>query len=134
MSIQANVTLVEEAYASFKSGNIEHLVNNLLAEAIEWSVPKVEHVPYTGLHRGRKEVAQFFVKLADFQEVQEFEPQEFIAQGDKVAVLGHYRWRVKSTGKGFESDWVHVFTIKDGKVIKFQEYADSLAVQRAASD
>jgi hypothetical protein len=46
-------------------------------------------------------MGQFFVSLVDTQEVQHFDPREFIAQGDKVVALGHYAWLVKSTGREF---------------------------------
>ena len=68
-----------------------------------------------------------FEKFGEMQEAEEFEPREFIAQGDKVVALGHYRWRIKATGRSYESDWVHVFGISDGKVLDFQEYLDTSA-------
>jgi hypothetical protein len=46
-------------------------------------------------------------KLAEKQEAEQFEPGEFVAQGDKVVALGHYRWRIKSTGHSYPSDWAH---------------------------
>jgi ketosteroid isomerase-like protein len=65
------------------------------------------------------------------QETLEFEPREFIAQGDKVVSLGHYRWRVKTTGREFSSDFAHVFTVRDGKIVSFQEYTDTASAARA---
>ena len=57
------------------------------------------------------------VKLYDRKNA--FEPREFIAHGDKVVALGHYAWRVKSTGREFGGDFAHVFTMSNGKVIRF---------------
>ena len=57
--------------------------------------------------------------------------REFVAQGDKVAALGHYAWHVKSTGRGWESDFVHVLTVRDGKVTRFQEYTSTAAFVEA---
>jgi len=56
-------------------------------------------------------MGQFFESLVDTQEVQHFDPREFIAQGDKVVALGHYAWLVKSTGREFGGDFAHVFTV-----------------------
>ena len=80
-----------------------------------------------GEYTFRQQVADFFSKLAEMQDVERFEPQEFVAQGDVVVALGHYKWRVKSTSRSFESDWAHVFTIRNGKVVKFHEYYDTNA-------
>jgi ketosteroid isomerase-like protein len=51
-----------------------------------------------------------------------------VAQGDKVVALGDYAWRVKSTGREYESDFVHVFSVRDGKVARFQEFMDTAVV------
>ena len=45
--------------------------------------------------------------------------------GDKVFVLGRYAMKVKKTGKAMTSDWVHIFTIADGKVKTFREFLDT---------
>jgi ketosteroid isomerase-like protein len=66
-------------------------------------------------------------KLAETQDAEQFELREFVAQRDKVVALGHYRWRIKSTGHSYESDWVHAFTIHEGKISKFEEYLDTYA-------
>ena len=43
----------------------------------------------------KEQVGQFFAKLTEMQDAEQFEVREFVAQGVKVVVLGHYRWRVK---------------------------------------
>ena len=136
MSEQDNLQIVKEAYAAFKRGDIPAILNTL-SDDVVWFLPgQTSLVPVAGERRGREEVGQFFAALDENQEVKEFEPQEFIAQGEKVVVLGQYRWRVKSTGREFSSDWVHVFTVRDGKVAGFKEYYDTDAcadAYRAAS-
>ncbi len=39
--------------------------------------------------------------------------------------------RVKATGRSYETDWVHVFTLREGAVAEFREYADTAAVAEA---
>ena len=58
-------------------------------------------------------------------------PREFIAQDDKVVSLGHYKWRIKETGREFESDFVHIFTIRDGQIVGFREHFDTAAAAAA---
>lgn len=88
-------------------------------------------MPFSGKRTGRVSVGEFFSLVADAQDVLQFEPQEFIAQGDKVVVLGHYSWRAKATGKEYNSDFAHVVTIKGGKITSFREYMDTAAASRA---
>ena len=64
-------------------------------------------------------------------EFKRFEPREFIAERDKVVVLGSYEGVAKKTGRAFKSDWVMVYTIADGKVAHFREYADVVAITAA---
>jgi ketosteroid isomerase-like protein len=130
MSEQENIKLIQQVYDRFKNGDIQSLLG-LLSDDIEWQLPEVENVPFAGKRRGRDQVAQFFATLADAQEVKQFEPKEFVAQGEKVVVLGRYDWHVKATGRGYEGDWAHVFTLRDGKIVRFHEYTDTAAAAAA---
>ena len=89
-------------------------------------------VPFVGRFHGREQVAKkFFAGLAQSLKVEKFEVNTYVAQGDRVVVLGHYRWQVKGTGRQFECDFAHVITMRNGKEIAFQEYTDSYAVADA---
>lgn len=125
MSEQDNTQIVKEAYAAFKRGDI-HAILNMLADDVKWFLPgPTDIIPTAGMRHGREQVGQFFSTLNQNQEAKEFEPQAFVAQGERVVALGHYVWRVKSNGRQYESDWAHVFTLRDGKVVGFQEYYDT---------
>jgi ketosteroid isomerase-like protein len=133
MSQEQNTGLVQDAYAAFQRGDIAALLS-LLTDDVSWFVPGPKDViPFLGQRRGRDQVKQFFSLLADLQESEEFDPRQTIAQGDQVVSLGHYRWRVKSTGRRFESDFAHVFTFRNGKISGFHEYTDTHAAVNAYS-
>ena len=127
---EQNVAVVQQAYNNFKAGNIPALLD-LLPDNVTWQLPEIEGVPFAGKRTGRSAVAEFFKGVEANQETLEFEPREFIAQGDKVVSLGHYRWRVKTTGREYGSDFAHVFTVRDGNIIGFQEYTDTATAARA---
>ena len=130
MNEQANTQLVQEAYRSFKAGDIQSFLN-LLAADVLWQLPEMENVPFAGTWQGREEVARFFGQMAEVQDVVEFEPEEFIAQGDKVVVLGRFTMHVKATGTNSISEWVHVWKVEGGRFSSVREYVDTLAVSRA---
>lgn len=130
MSEKENTSLVRQAYEHFTSGNIQALLN-LFSDQIDWQLPEMKNVPFAGKRRGREQVGQFFATLDKEQQVVQFEPKEFVATGDTVVALGHYAWRVKSTGQKFEADWAHVFTVRDGRVVSFREYTDTAATVAA---
>lgn len=130
MSEEANVQLVREAYAAFGRGDIQSILDSL-SDNVEWKAPPVE--PIAGTYRGRDGVAEFFRKVAETFEFTRFEPREFVAQGDRVLVLGHYAANARSTGRTVDSDWAMAFTVTNGQVSRFQEYTDTAAVVTALS-
>ena len=131
MSEQDNIRLVQKAYDCFKTGKIDELID-LNAEDIEWTTPGPPDVMHTaGTRRGRKGVAEFFSTLSAEEDIEIFEPQDFIAQGDKVVSLIKCRTRVKATGKAAEVTLVHVFDVKDGKIKRFREFFDTAEVLKA---
>jgi ketosteroid isomerase-like protein len=87
MSEQANVRTLANAYSSFKKGDIEEVLK-VLTDDVEWTTPgPPELIPVAGKRRGRQQVAAFFSTLNQTENVELFEPQEYIAQGDKVVAL-----------------------------------------------
>lgn len=127
---EQNTTIVQAAYNNFKTGDIPALLAQISEDAT-WQLPEIPGVALAGKRIGREGVGEFFTIVARDQDVIEFSPSEFVAQGDKVVSLGHYRWRVKETGREFESDFVHVFTIRDGRIAAFREHFDTAAVAAA---
>ena len=130
MNSQENKQLVMQGYQMFKNKDIKGLLA-LYADDIEWIGTESEYIPFSGSYHGKSQVAQFFTKMDQAQEAIQFEPQAFIAEEDKVVVTGQSIWLVKSTGLKYENPWVHVFTIRDGKVARFQQYNHTAAAEAA---
>ena len=128
MSEQANVQLIREAYAAYSRGDIQSILNILTAD-VEWVAPPVE--PMAGTYRGRDGVAEFFRRVASSFEFTSFEPRDFVAQGDRVVVLGHYTANARNTGRTVDADWAMAFTVSNGQVSRFQEYTDTAAASSA---
>lgn len=126
MSEQENVEIVQQLYADVLRGNIPDVLN-FLADDVEWKEPQAGAPPFAGTRRGRDQVAEFFKHFGKTVELEQFEPREYIAQGDQVVALGYYRVRWNSTGRTSETDWAMVWTFRVGKVAKFQAYTDSAA-------
>ncbi len=69
---------------------------------------------------------QFFGAIFSAEKVDQLEVREFIDAGDQVMVLGFNRMQTPFSGMVYENDWVMVWTLKDGKIIRFREFADSV--------
>jgi ketosteroid isomerase-like protein len=130
MKEQQNVELIKRLYKCFETRNIPALLAPM-ADDILWIYPEIENVAHSGQRQGRQQVVEFFKTLMEEQEINFFEPREFIARGDKVIVLGYYKGTVRATGAEYETYWVQVFGIKEGKITMFQEYADTAAISAA---
>jgi ketosteroid isomerase-like protein len=125
-----NVRLVQLTYQSLKSGDVRSLLSSL-APNVEWRVPRMSGVPFSGAWRGHEQVSRLFSRMAEAQDVIELEAKEFIARADKVVALGHFAWRVKSTGRNFYAEWAHIWTVRGAKVTRFDEYTDTASINEA---
>ena len=97
MSEHENRQLVEQAYATFKAGDIPTLLQSL-SEDVTWQLPEIENVPFAGKRQGRGAVGEFFSTLASLQDARSFEEREFIAQGDWSSFSVITSGRSKPTG------------------------------------
>jgi hypothetical protein len=134
MSENRSLQTVKDAYAAFGRGDIKGLLA-LVDDNVDWhGVKGAEGVaPHAGARHGLAEVEQFFTQLGGSMQFTKFEPREFIADGDNVAAIGDYEATVLKTGKPVSSDWVMVFTVRNGKVVRFREWTDSAALVKAYS-
>lgn len=132
MAEAENTQLVKDAYAAFQRGDINAILA-VLDDNVEWQgVTGTEGVlPQAGLRRGRSAVAEFFSQVASTTDFERFEPREFVAQGDKVVVLGRYAGKAKPSGGRFDTEWVMVFRIAGGRIANFREFTDSAQLVKA---
>jgi ketosteroid isomerase-like protein len=130
VSTQDNLTIAQGIYTAFSQGDIPAILN-VLADDVEFHEPPGGEPPFTGTYHGRDGAGTFFQQMAAAVDVLMLEPQEFVAQGDTVVVLGHYRFRAKATGITYDTDWAMVWWFRSGKVVKFQIHDDS-ATEAAA--
>jgi ketosteroid isomerase-like protein len=52
-------------------------------------------------------------------------PQRYTESGDRVAVEGRYRGTMKTTGIPVDAQFAHVWDVRGGKVVGFQQYTDT---------
>ena len=124
--------LIRGLYAAFGRGDLPFILNASAPDIVWWSNGDPATIPWAGGHTGLDGVRDFFGALMTHLDFEAFEPREFLPSGETVIVLGRTRARHKSGGRGvFDCEWVHAFTIRDGRLARFREYYDTLAIQRA---
>jgi uncharacterized protein len=128
MNEDANIQAVQQLYEAYGQGDIETILQ-ALADDVEWHQPGPPDVlPWAGTRHGRAQVAQFFTALGESLEFLQFTPREFLAHEDTVVVFGYERALAKPTSRPFESEWVMVFTLRAGQVVRFRAYHDTAAM------
>jgi ketosteroid isomerase-like protein len=129
MSAQDNVQTVKDFFAAIGRGDKKAL-QALCDEDIEWIIPG-ENWPLAGTHRGQAGLADLLQRASEL-ETSFPEPPEFVAQGDRVLMLGFATGKVKATDRTFEDHFVFAMTVRDGKVTNIREYVDTQALARAS--
>ena len=124
--VRQNVDVVQRTYEAVGRGDIPAVLD-LLTDDVEWSLQGPSVIPFAGTRRGRQAVAEFFSLVGETLEFQQFEPREFVAQGDTVVVLGYEHNLIKLTGRTCEQEWAHVYTLRDGKIVKGRFFEDTAA-------
>ena len=130
MSDQANVAVVLSLYDAFSRGNIAAVLDHLDPLA-ELSFEGPSAIPWAGDRHGRDGWASFFQVLGDNLDEIMVKMEPFAVQGEHVVTAGRYQARVKLTGKQIDSPLVHLWTIRNGKVVRCQELTDT-ATEAAA--
>ena len=122
---QANIDVVQNAYAAFGRGDAEGVVSACTPDVMWRVIGDRKDCPTLGLWQGSAELRDFFKRVGENEEFSDFTPEQFFGVEDKFFVLGHYALKVNQTGKPVASDWLHVFTMKGGKIAAFFEFNDS---------
>jgi len=130
MSTQENVQIAKNFLAALGHRDKQGLLA-LSAEDIEWIIPG-EDWPLAGTHRGHAGLESILQKANETVETSYPEPPEFIAQGDRVLVVGFATGRIKATNRTFEDHFVFAVTIRNGKLTNIREYIDTQALARAS--
>ena len=125
-----HVKVVQEAYDAFIQGDADKLLA-AMDDDIDWHISGPDSIPFAGRCRGKGEVRAALQKAFATLKHQQPEVRDVIAQGDTVTVIGHERGQCSANDKGYESYWIHVFRLKDGKISRFREYLDTAALKDA---
>ncbi len=131
MTENANADVVQGFYDNFLAGDLDAVVALLSPDfMLVYSGPPL--IPSAGTwngHEGFRDWAN--TALQGHLPPESLNIEGFIVQGDKVAVPGHVTLRVKTTGKTCETDFLHLFTLRAGKIASWLDFFDTFAVAEA---
>lgn len=122
---------IKAFFALFGKGQIAEMLDRFVDERAVLDNPLPEVIPFGGRYVGHEGFAAYAQAIPAAIEIQRFEIDEIFAEGERVTVLGRERSRVLATDKVYEMSWVHVFTVRDGRVLEMREYNDTAAMAAA---
>jgi ketosteroid isomerase-like protein len=122
-----NVAAVRRLYEA--RGNAE-IVRQVLAPDVRWEV--VPGFPHSDVYHGLNGVFEFLTRLFGDFEGWHTEPSELFEADDRVFAVGTYSARSKATGKTFKAQFAHVWTLRDGVIVRLQQCADTAQIAKAS--
>jgi uncharacterized protein len=125
-----NVNLVQRLYGAFASHDFETMLAMLNSDVV-WKEPENPLNPAAGTRHGHAGFLEWLKIGKESEDIVILAPRQFISQGNSIAVVGYMKCRAKATGKEYESDFVHLVTVKDGKIALFQEFFDTYSAAEA---
>jgi ketosteroid isomerase-like protein len=124
------VQVVQGAYEAFARGDVPGVLG-AVADDVDWSV--TEAIPHGGHFEGRDEVGRFFAGIGEnWEDDFSVEVDETVDGGDRVVTLGRARGTLRNGGGNAGYGFAHVFTVRDGQIVRFREYVDPDATLRGS--
>jgi ketosteroid isomerase-like protein len=125
-----SVTVIRGIYEAFGSGDIPAAIGAMSPDIV-WNeaddFPYADRNPYIGPQAILEGV---FGRIGAEWDGFGAHVEELLDAGDTVVALGRYGGTCKATGKSQDTQFVHVWWLRDGKAVRFQQYANTLHVAR----
>jgi uncharacterized protein len=124
-----NVEQIRRLYDAFAALDLDAIVA-IVDPDVE--ISQTDELPWGGTFHGHAGLAEFFGKLREHI-TSTVTHAAVYAAGDRVVQAGRTAGTVNATGTTFDIDEVHLFTLRDGKVVRFEAFIDTPAMVAALS-
>ncbi|WP_417714954.1 nuclear transport factor 2 family protein [Roseibium sp. SCP14] len=124
-----NYDIIRAHYAGSDNRDLDAMLAPITAETA-WT--EMAGFPCAGTYHGPEEIVEnVFKALGEAWENYTLKVERILDAGDTVIGVGTYSGTFKETGKHMEARVTHVWDLKDGKVIRFEQFTDTLLVAEA---
>ncbi|MBB1439041.1 nuclear transport factor 2 family protein [Shewanella sp. SG41-4] len=122
-----NLDIIKSTYEGKTSEDNGKNLKRYISNETRWT--EAAGFPYAGTYQGFDEIEQnVFARLSTEWIDYNFAVEDYLAAGNKVFAYGTYSGTNKATGRYFKARVAHLWTLKDGKVISFEQFVDSKTV------
>ena len=118
---RSHVDLLKFLYGRRAVGDIQPLLN-AVSDDVEWcSMGQPGMLPWSGTWKGKSGVVAFFEAVGGAVDVVGFDLLGHMADDEQIAFLCKVSFRSKGSNRIRDEQKVDIFTIRDGKIVKFWE-------------
>lgn len=128
MSEQGPADIVTDFLDLILNGNGAEAIERYVAPDLVLENPLPPAIPFGGRYEGPAGAVRYLESLQAAIEIEVFDVQDVIAQGERVATAGVETSLVKETGRRYTMHWAHVLRVRDGRLLEWREYNDSAAM------
>lgn len=119
---------LDRYYAALKAGDREAL-RGVVSDEIEVHYPAPEGLlPWAGDWSGFEGFERFVATVGDHLVIDTVEPLAVHVAGDTVVTVLRGEWTVKATRRKVRTETVNMFTLNDGKIVRYQVFTDTAAL------
>lgn len=115
--------IVEKMFAAFISGDADKFAATVSDDTV-WIYHGTQIIP-KGRFEKKEGVRAFYTNIMEKTEIINFEPLQYIVEGNMVVVLGREHQKEKRSGRELKQDWVQIYTVENGLITKMEEFATS---------
>jgi ketosteroid isomerase-like protein len=129
--MRSNLQIVADHYAASDRKDLDGMLADLAPDAA-WT--EMAGFPYAGTYVGKQGVIEgVFRRIGADWEGFTFTLERLFDAGDAIIATGRYSGKYRATGKSFACRVTHIWQLADGKVQRFEQFADTLLVANAMS-
>jgi ketosteroid isomerase-like protein len=127
--VTAPLRIIKDHYAASARGDLDGMVAPF-APDVEWT--EMAGFPYAGTYRGAEAIRRHvFGRLGKDWTGYQAVPEELVGAGEHVIAFGTYSGTFTATGKHMRARFVHHWTVRDGQVVRFEQFTDTHLVREA---
>ncbi len=132
METEATRSIVRQLYDAYIKGDAERFAS-FLDDKIDWVIhAPIEVFAFAGPRKGKIAVLEALAGIADDYELKKYEPQLFVVDGDRAAVMSEVGFVQRSSGRMLRFRIADFLRLRDGKVVEFREFTDTFDVTQQA--
>jgi ketosteroid isomerase-like protein len=113
--------IVTQMLTAFDARDLDALIETVHPDS-QWTYYGANPRLSAARFAGRAAVRRFFERILERLEIDAFNTDQFVVQGDTVVIFGSESGIVKATGQAFRNEWTQKYVVRDGLIVEMAEY------------